>query len=491
MDSSTTARQTRLQRPSFSLSPTALFLLLFLLGIGGLLLMNTVRVELVKTILIFVSVTGLGLWLCHRTRVDLADPKLKILSSFWLLKVIITLLLLYAGWIPQLDPSSASWGYDPQRYFQDAWNLIENGWNPVIGSNYQGIIFYYAAIFYLFGHNPVVPAMFNTLTTLLGTLFLIRCVYSFVSERTANDWTIAGLLLVPEVLWFDVMTSRETLMGVLIIFASLVAGRYLGGFKDFRLVNSLFLVGSSLLAILAIRTSMAISVVASICAMMMLLPSKHKTGPLARVLMVGLTITLLSVGSYVQELTGGYDISFVKTYNSLQAFEENVASHMDWSANSIGLLIAPNNAWQSVLYLPIRMVLYLAAPIPNVALSVSELINGSWGAWQNLMTIPTSAMMLLGFPFALAGSAQALRFRRIHTGPCVLYITFWSTFMAVAGGNIIIHERYRIMSTLLLFACMWFGYTRCSRHEVMRWALPWFGLLAAGAVFYMSYKSIM
>ena len=63
--------------------------------------------------------------------------------------------------------------------------------------------------------------------------------------------------------------------------------------------------------------------------------------------------------------------------------------------------------------------------------------------------------------------------------------------MAVSGGNIIIHERYRVMFTSLLFACMWFGYTRCSRREVKRWALPWFGLLAAGAFFYVGYKFIV
>ena len=136
------------------------------------------------------------------------------------------------------------------------------------------------------------------------------------------------------------------------------------------------------------------------------------------------------------------------------------------------------------------MVLYLAAPLPNVAVSVPELISGSWSAWQSLMTILTSVMMLLGLPLTLASAAQAWRFRRYQSAPMVLHITFWITFMAVAGGNIIIHERYRIMFTLLLFTCVWFGYTRCTRREVKRWAIPWFSLLAAGGVFYTYYKFI-
>ncbi len=490
LDRNTPARQSRLQRPSFSLAPAELFLLLFLLGVGVLLMIITSRVALANTLLIFVAVTGLGLWLCHRTRVDLADPKLKILITFWLLKVILTLFLLYVGWIPQLDPSSISWGYDPQRFFIDANELIENGWNPLSGSNYQGIIFYYGAIFYLFGHNPVIPALINAFVTLLGTLFLIRCVYSFVTERTAQDWTIASLLLVPEVLWYDVMTSRETLMAVLIIFVVLSIGRYLVGIKDVGLGRTLLVSGAALFAILAVRTPMAIPVVASIGVMVLLLRSKRKMGALIKLLMLGLVIVGMSAGSLIQNLTGGADIDYFEVLESLQSSESNIASSpdMSWSNNSIGLLLKPNNALQAFLYLPPRMVLYLAAPLPNIAVSVSELMSGSWSAWQNLMTIPTSAMMLLGLPLALAGAARAWLFRRSQPAPMVLHITFWITFMAVAGGNIIIHERYRVMFTLLLFTCMWFGYTRCTHREVKRWAIPWFSLLAAGAVIYTGYK---
>jgi hypothetical protein len=490
MSTTATVRPASLQRPSFWLNSLQAALLAVLLGIGIPLLSVTVSVELFNTLLIFFTVTGLGIWFCHRTRVGLADPKLKILITFWLLKVIITLFLLYAGWIPMLDPSSVNWGYDPQRYFQDAWGLIENGWVPIGGLNYQGIIYYYGAIFYLFGHNPVIPALINAFVTLLVTLFLIRSVYSFVPERTSKDWKIAGLLLVPEILWYDVMTARETLMATLIIISALSVGRYVVGIKNISLGKTLLLSGTALFGILAVRTSMAIPVIASIGAMVLLLRSKLNIGALKKVLMLGFAIAGMLAGPLIQNLAGGSDVDYFKALVTAQSFENNVASSMDmqWSENSIGLLIKPNNALEAILYLPPRMVLYLAAPLPKIAVSVSELIGGNWYEWQNLMTIPTSAMMLLGLPFAMAGAEHAWRLRRHQPAPMVLHITFWITFMAVAGGNIIIHERYRIMFTLLLFACIWLGYTRCTRSEIKRWAMPWFGLLAAGAVFYLGYK---
>ena len=426
----------RRQQQSFGLSAIQTVLLTLLLGIGIPLLSFTVTVELFNTLLIFIAVTLFGLWLCHRTHVYLGDPKLKILLTFWLLKVNATLFLLYIGWIPQLDPSSVSWGYDPQRYFQDAWTLIENGWNPSIGSNYQGIIFFYGAIFYLFGHNPVIPALINTLVTLLGTLFLIRSVYSFMSDRKTKDWTIAGLLLVPEMLWYDVMTSRETLMAVLIIISVLSVGRYFVGMRNVSLVKTLLLSGTALFAILAVRTTMAVPVILSISLMVQLLKTKRTFSLLQKLLVFGIAIAGVSAGEFIQQITGGQQsFDYSQAIASGFTFETNVAALNQWSDNSIGLLIAPNNAWESVLYLPLRMVLYLAAPLPNIVVSVNELISGSWGAWQSLMTIPTSFMMLLGLPFALAGASYSWRVRSYQPAPMALHITFWITFMAVAGGT--------------------------------------------------------
>ena len=299
------ARPTRLIRSSVALNPLQSNLLFLLIAFGSLLLIATVHVALVNTLIIFFTITGIGLRLCNRTSVDLGDTKLKILSSFWILKVIITLVLLYVGWIPQLDPSSVSWGYDPQRFYIDAFDLIENGWKPLAGSNYQGIIYYYGLIFYLFGYNPVIPALFNAFVTLLATLFLVRCVYGFVRDRTTKDWTIAGLLLVPEVLWYDVMTARETLMAALIIFAVLGIGRYLVGIRNLRFSTALLLSGTSLFAITALRTSMAIPVVASICVMIVFIRTKQKIGAFSKFVVIGASIAVLLTGPFIQELAGG------------------------------------------------------------------------------------------------------------------------------------------------------------------------------------------
>jgi len=469
-------------------------LLMLLIGLGSALLLTTLQVAVFNTLLIFLFVAFVGLQQCQSTTKKMGDPKLQLLATFWLIKLGMTLFLLYAGWIPELDSSSVSWGYDPQRFYVDAQDLIDNNWTPAVSSNYQGIIYYYGVMFYLFGQNPVIPALINAFATLLGTLYLIRLAYQFKGVRSPYDWTLALLLLIPELLWYDVMTSRETLMGLLILTACLTAGRYLVNPNKVSVISTLIYTSASLGAILFIRTSMVIPVVAAITLMIMLLKTQGRlasSGFLPKLLIVVLALTLLAMGPLAQQFAGGSDINFSATIDSVggQNSEERMEAFTEgWSENSIGKLLIPDNAWQALLYLPPRMVLYLAAPLPRINVTISDLWAGSWSAWQSLFTIPTSVLNLLMLPYAMAGFRLAWKQRRQRPAPLVLHFTFWIVFMGVAGGNAIIHERYRVMMELLLFACVWLGYTSCTPKQLLRFAYPWFGLLTAAAGFYTIYK---
>lgn len=464
--------------------------LLFVLVIGFSLIAFNGETHLITTLLLYMAVCLVGLWLTNQTARYLNDRKLKILGSLWLIKVLATLLLLYVGWIPQLDPNaSASWGYDPQRYYQYAWYLVLQNWSPIgLEQNYQGILYYYGAIFAILGHNPVIPALVNAFVTLLGTLYLIRCVYEFMPNRTSSDWRIAYLLLVPEVLWYEVMTSRETLMAVLIIFATVPVGKYLFCDRRSGLTNSLLLTAVAVFAIMVVRTSMLLPVMACLAIFALLLKKRKSASPLFRILIIALGVTGILLAPLAQEMTGGYAVDFIQTPDKVQTFEGNIAEEMEWSDRSVGMLLMPSGLLSSVAFLPPRMLLYLAAPLPNIGFSPADLLAGSWFAWQSLMTFLTSVLMLLCFPYVLAGSGLAWRLRGTYPGMVIVPIAFWMNFVSVAGGNLIIHERYRLMFTLLLFATAWIGYTRCSPTMVRHWAIPWFGLLGSGAIFYFVYK---
>lgn len=463
-------------------------MLLVLLIVSITTFILTIESEILNTIIIFLSVTFTGFFLCRRMVFLTGDLKLNILSNFWLIKIAVTLLLLYMGWIPGLSPESPNWGYDPQRYYMYAQSLIESNWIPTYGINYHGIVFYYAFIFFLFGINPVIPALINIFITLLGTLYLINISYRLKLNKINSNWVFSFLLLIPEFLWYDVMTARETLMAIMIIFSTIPMGEYIANVNSFSLIKTLALFLFCSAVILMVRTSMVIPVVVSLLAMIFIFKSRYSA--LKKLLTVMICIGATTIGMLIQNYIGGEGTNLLSLLESLQSFEGNIASQMDWGSNSIGLLIAPNNFWQAILFTPIRMLLYLAAPLPSITISMSELADGGYQAWQNLLVIPTSITMLLGFPYVLAGTALAWRSRKSYSEALIIPTIFWITFITVAGGNIIIHERYRVMFTLLLFFTMLFGFTGCSRINIRFWALGWYGLLVLAILFYLLYKII-
>ncbi len=475
---------------SFSKGQVALLFLL--LGVGSGLIFATIQQASLNSVFLLCLVSIAGIVLCRKTQIRLNDPSLNVLGYFWLIKLGLTLCLLYAGWMPQLqEASSSAWGYDPQRYYIQAQELIDNGWLPdFVSLNYVGILYYYGAIYYFLGHNPVIPALINAFVTLIASLYLVRVGYEIKSQRRARDWTLAFVLLLPEMLWFDVMTSRETLLAALLLFSMLTTGRYLARTSAISLTNVFIINGFSLLGIAAVRTSMLFPVIVSIVLMLLLVKPKSGSRIVQRAVLGVTAVVVFIVGPVIAGFLGGYEFDVGKTIQVATSAGGNIAlnSNMEWSESSIGMLLMPEGLFQSVLFLPPRMLLYLVAPLPNILVPVSDLLVGNWSAWQRLLTLLSSVTNLLGIPFVLASLVRSIKRRKDNTAPFVFHISYWVTFMAIAGGNLIIHERYRVMATFLLWVCAWLGAQTCSRRLIVRMSLVWYGLLTLSGLFYIGYK---
>ncbi|MBU1261324.1 MAG: hypothetical protein KKE31_08940 [Planctomycetes bacterium] len=476
---------------SLALSIGQMTLLFLLLGLGSPLILATIEHASFNAVLLLVFVSISGLLLCRNTQIRLNDPSLKILGYFWLIKLGITLFLLYAGWIPLLDPATnTTWGYDPMRYYVQAQELIDNNWSPAfISLNYMGILYYYGAIFRVLGHNPVIPALINTFVTLIATLYLVKVGYEIKGQRGPRDWTLAFALLLPEMLWFDVMTSRETLLAALLLFVMLTTGRYLARTAKVSLTKVLIIGGLSVLAIAAVRTSMLLPVTASIALMVLIVKPQRGSRVAQRTILAVAAVAILIAGPVINRYLGGNDFKIDETLQTMISASKNIAltsADMQWSENSIGLLLMPEGLLQSILFLPPRMVLYLLAPLPNV-LAPFELAGKSVD-WQILLTLLSSVINVLAIPYVLASFVQSIKTRKTNAAPFVFHISYWVTFMAIVGGNFVIHERYRIMVTLLLWGCAWLGARTCSKKSIIELSLFWYGLLAAGGAFYFVYK---
>jgi hypothetical protein len=466
-------------------------LLFLLLTLGSALILTTIEKGSFNTVLLFSFVSVGGLLLCRNTQIRLNDPSLKILGYFWLIKLGITLFLLYVGWIPLLDPSSSMWGYDPQRFYIQAQQLIDNNWSTAfISLNYVGILYYYGAFFFIFGHNPVVPALVNVFVTLIASLYLIKVGYEIKGQKSSWDWTLAFVLLLPEMLWYDVMTSREMLSAALLLFAMLTAGRYFSRMKPISLSKAMIIIGLSMLVIAAVRTSMLLPVSISIVLMMLLIKPQRGSLIVQRAIIVIAVTALFIVGLVINRYLSEYNFEVGKSLQTAMSASKNIAltANMEWSENSIGMLLMPEGLFQSILFLPPRMVLYLLALLPNIFVPVRDLLAGSWYAWQRLLTLFSSVINVFLIPYALASLVQSIKRRKTNSAPLVFHISYWVTFMSIAGGNLIIHERYRVMATFLLWGCAWLGARTCSRSLIVRTSLLWYGFLILGSLFYVVYK---
>jgi hypothetical protein len=467
-------------------------LLLLLLAVGSALIIATIQQASFNSVLLLDVVSVGGLVLCRKTQVRLNDPALKILGYFWLIKLGLTLFLLYVGWIPQLDPASSTvWGYDPQRFYIQAQELIDNTWSPdFVSLNYVGILYFYGAIFYVLGHNPVIPALINAFVTLMASLYLVKVGYEIKGHREPRDWTLAFALLLPEVLWFDVMTSRETLVAALLLVAMLTTGRYLARTAPLSLSTVLIASGLSVLAIAAVRTSMILPVFASIALMILLVKPQRGSRVVQRAILALAAAVILIFGPAIAGFLGGTEFDVANVIHMTTSATENIplSADVEWSENSIGMLLMPEGLFQSIMFLPPRMVLYLVAPLPNIWIPVSDLLAGSWFAWQRLFLLLSSVINVLAIPYALASLTQSIKRRKENAAPLVFHISYWVTFMAIAGGNLIIHERYRAMATPLLWGCAWLGARTCPKLLIVRTSMLWYGLLSVSALFYLGYK---
>ena len=136
-----------------------LTLLVFTVGVGGLLIVSAVKENLGISFLLLCLLSVAGLLLCQHTQKALDDSSLKVLGYYWLIKLLLTFFLLYASWIPILNTESQ---YDPVRYYYQAGDLARNNFDfGLIHINYIGVLYYYGVIFYLIGHNPIIPALLN------------------------------------------------------------------------------------------------------------------------------------------------------------------------------------------------------------------------------------------------------------------------------------------------------------------------------------------
>ncbi len=461
---------------------------LLLTVILGVLILGFDDSVSLNTVLLFIFVAVLGFCISLNC-VNKLDPQLKLIPIFWLLKIFITYFLLTRGWIIDLNESTnPNWGYDPQRYYSQAKELIDNSWIFLGGLNYVGILYFYGFIFFLFGHNPYAPALINCLFSLSAIVLLLRFIYSIIPEKNIYNWKLIFLLLIPELLWFDIMTSRESLVQCLIIFATV----YFARLRIFKISNTLtiiyvFQIVISLLLLAFIRTSMLVPIL--IIYFLSIIYFNNNRNRILQILNFSILIIFVIFSyNYINDFAGLSSFDLENSVNEISKSDNNIASNgIEYGENSISQLLFPGNWFQAIIFVPFRVVLYVISPLPSIGISLIGLFNGNSGSYQNLMVIPSSIINILLFPSILALTVNSLGNKRNNIFLWVL-IPFWIVFISIAGGNLIIHERYRLMCSIYFVACGILSNNYTPISILKKYKILWYSFLCFFSLFYATYK---
>lgn len=458
---------------------------LFMLGVTG----SGVEHGVLRTSFLLLCVQWGGFWLIVRYTRDLATGTTTRIAFIYTAKLLIVLVLAVTAWEAQLDPSRPGFGGDPQRFYYQAWDLARAGFPldlaAALNINYTGVLFYLGAVFLLFGHNVVAPALINAFLTLGASLLLVR-VASRIDRADPSIWVVGLAMILPEVLWFDTVTGRDSLAMALFTLTAIKLGEYVflqlpTRKNDDRGRLWLILSGAVLLGL--VRVPMVVPLALLAGAGFMYGPRSTRTKLTSVVLAVSLAGGLVGVG-YLSQMIGGYELDLAFLLRRGIAPPGGVERAV-WSKNSVGQMLVPGNALELVLFLPLRFVAYLLAPLPQWTVDLSALMASPPSGWRELLLMASSIINGVLFPLLVASLIQTVRTRDRRS--IILHAPYWLTMAVVAGGTLVLQVRYRIMTTLFLWGCAWLG-RKADKRLILQCYTLWFLVLTAGVSVYYAVK---
>tara|TARA_B100000029_G_scaffold252106_1_gene249042 strand:+ start:293 stop:898 length:606 start_codon:yes stop_codon:yes gene_type:complete len=151
-----------------------------------------------------------------------------------------------------------------------------------------------------------------------------------------------------------------------------------------------------------------------------------------------------------------------------------------WTASSIGKLFVPTNIFESLLYIPIRMIAHLLAPLPNIDIFWETPLY-----IQHLVAVVSASLYVGLMPKVFSSAYYALRYVE-YRGLLIMLLPLFVILVAVAWGQPFIHERYRIMVIPFLVSSALLPGPKGSLTTVI--GFLWYGFLLMGSILYVGYK---
>lgn len=399
----------------------------------------------------FVATIGVAYFMINKM-----IPNKMAISRFFncfLLGFTISLLILHFYWTP-VELVSA--GFDPARYYNYAATMIKG--NVVIeGLNYWGVVFFYYALFKVFGLDPMVPLFLNVLLVLYVILLLSR----FLNKAGVPYKTSAWLLLIPEIIYYNDMSSREILCMVFGVYVIVNFYRvYNREVSIVRLIPTITI----LLLMIIIRPPYGIGAVIAIGLYFLFVTKKRmKAIFYSAIMSVVVAVGLYAAGN-IGDFNNDVGSSLSSTMEGRISGDNTKGDDFVYSQNSMAAKLIPHNPIQFVVYGLIRTMAY-------VIVTPADIIDpiGSFNIFTDVngYTEWTTLLMMLLIPRVYKTIKNHFKKEKEVK---ILAIAFFVFFLMVGVFNTtLIQQRYRLVYDLFYFslALIYLSKRKCSKPVIV------------------------
>lgn len=355
----------------------------------------------------------------------------------------ICLLMLATWWGDELVTKATlnMEAFDPIKYYTMATYTVKGLDVPTI--MFFPVAYIYAVVMYVIGINPLTPFFFNQLLLLYSILLIAKYI-----NRETPQWLkyFSLLLVVPEIMYFSIMSSKDI---ICMVCSVIIMVKACDLFKGERKLSDIIILVLSFLLLLTARASFAlIAVVAVVLSNIDIKHLKAKN-------IFGLILLLGAFGAvlYYAGGTGSGELAA----ESAQKFSEyasgdtsNASDLVDQKSSSFAKKIEPHNPLEFVVFGIIRSICYIVID-PRFVTSPIELFtffNDENYPYSPFVAFTTLLMFISCFYFI--GYRRSLK--RESTEVKNVVVTLIIYFLVVGFSTpTMIHIRYRVVYDILFF----------------------------------------
>ncbi|WP_455673064.1 hypothetical protein [Phocaeicola sp.] len=378
-----------------------------------------------------------------------SDKVKKSFFSFFLLSFIIAALYLHYSWCPYLVKMHGSIAFDPQRYYEAMFNIIKYG-NTNVGMNYFGVVYFYAFFMKMFGLSPIIALYVNSLLVLYASIELSI----LLRGRMQKGFHLFALMMViPEIIYFNCMTSREIICTTSVVIIIVNLYRLLTRFD----MASLLVAMSFFFLLFVVRPPFALVVLLCLGIYMMLVSKRKK-----RMLLLLLPIFCIAILAFQYSESIGSSNEALQDQLEASTQGSSTSDAANYSQNSISKALIPHNIIEFVIFGFVRSFAYIIVS-PSMITNPINALSFDIGQ-SSFFTSLTSLLMLICIPVIYRERKKIYKIRRLEFKiiliSLVVYFFVVGTFMAS-----FIHIRYRLVYDMLYFGVVLYLYITSKRYR--------------------------